>query len=368
MIDIIEPLDFDMLMRSVPTTRYQGSKRKILSWLYECIKDYKFNTVLDAFGGSGVVSCLFKRMGKKVTYNDFFKFNQIIGESIVENDKELLKEEDVEFILTTKNNGCSLISNTFQGIYYLDNENCWLDRTICNIESLSTLYDGKTLKYKKAIAYNALFQSCLIKRPYNLFHRKNLEMRTRDVSRGFGNKTTWDKSFEAHFRSFVSEINKSVFFSKEKCKAICQDVFDIRTGYYDLVYLDPPYLKRKGEDNESSDYLRCYHFLEGIARYNEWENLIDKDTLNKRFKTSFVPNYFKPSDSLDVFERLIKKFSKSIIVLSYRYGGTPTIDELSAILLEYKDHLDVYDRHYKYALNKQNGNVSLNREYLLVGY
>ena len=45
---------------NIPSTRYQGSKRKILPWIYDCIKDVEFNTVLDAFGGSGMVSCLFK--------------------------------------------------------------------------------------------------------------------------------------------------------------------------------------------------------------------------------------------------------------------------------------------------------------------
>ena len=43
-------------------------------------------------------------------------------------------------------------------------------------------------------------------------------------------------------------------------------------------------------------------------------------------------------------------------------------DELSQMVLKYKEHLKVYDRHYKYALNKQNGNAALNREYLLIGY
>ena len=184
-------------------------------------------------------------------------------------------------------------------------------------------------------------------------------MRTRDVSRGFGNKTTWDRSFSEHFRLFVKEINRSVFYSKEKCKAICNDVFDIRTGHFDLVYLDPPYIKRSGEGNESSDYLRCYHFLEGIARYEQWAAIIDQDTMTKRIKANYAPNYFKPSDAMCVFDKLIKKYRKSIIALSYRYGGTPTIDELTEIMLKYKDHLDVYDRHYKYALNKQNGDAKL---------
>ena len=355
------------LLKYIPTTRYQGSKRKILPWIYDCIKDIEFNTVLDAFGGSGMVSCLFKHMGKQVTYNDLFRFNYLIGQSIIENNKVLLTDTDVDYLLNSHSLSSNFISDTFQYIYFLDAENRWLDMVINNIESLSVLYSDSKLRYKKAIAYNALFQSCLAKRPYNLFHRKNLDMRTRDVVRSFGNKITWDKSFSDHFKAFVKEINRAVFVSNSKCRVVCQDVFDIKTGMYDLVYLDPPYLK-KGDSNESSNYLKCYHFLEGIANYSEWERLIDVDTSNKRIRKDYTPNYFNLTNAQDTFERLIKKFRKSIIVLSYRYGGTPTIDELSQIMLKYKAHLKVYDRHYKYALNKQNGNAALNREYLLIGY
>lgn len=269
----------DNLLKIVPTTRYQGSKRKILPWLYECMRNYEFHTVLDAFGGTGMVSYLFKRMGKRVTYNDLFQFNQKVGESIIENNRTHLIEADVDYILSNNNNHRTFITENFQGIYYLDDENLWLDNVIGNIETLGHFYKGKRLAYKKAIAYNALFQSCLAKRPYNLFHRKNLEMRTRDVVRGFGNKATWDRPFSEHFSTFVNEINKSVFSSPEKCKVICHDAFDIRTGYFDLVYLDPPYLRKSGEGNESSDYLKCYHFLERIARYDQWGSLIDNNIL-----------------------------------------------------------------------------------------
>ena len=355
---------------TIPTTRYQGSKRKILPWLFDSLNGIDFNTVLDAFGGSGVVSYLFKRMGKKVTYNDIFRFNYFIGESIIENDSVLLNNDDIDFILNSNcNNSCSsFIFDTFCGIYYHDDENRWLDKVIQNIENLSIFYENKTLRYKKAIAYNALFQSCLVKRPYNLFHRKNLYLRTNNVKRNFGNLTTWNKSFQDHFLYFIAEINNSVFDSKFHCKAMCNDVFSIKASKFDLVYLDPPYVKKSGETNESSDYLRCYHFLEGIANYSQWGDIIDHNTLNKRIVKSYVPNYFTPKYAPDVFERLIKKFKNSIIVLSYRYGGVPTIEYLINILLKYKTSVKTYDKHYKYALNKQNGNSVLNREYILIGY
>ena len=361
-------MDIEEVIKIVPTTRYQGSKRKILPWIYDCIKDIEFDTVLDAFGGSGMVSYLFKSMGKRVTYNDLFRFNGAIGKSIIENETVRLSDSDVTFLLNSSMLKEGFIQNTFHDIYFLDEENLWLDNVVKNIENLATFYSGSTLAYKQAIAYNALFQSCMAKRPYNLFHRKNLYMRTKDVPRSFGNKTTWDRPFHDHFCSFVKEINRAVFCSGISCRAICQDALSLGENQYDLVYLDPPYIKKGGDYHEGTDYLKYYHFLEGLINYHQWGNLIDSNSVNKRIRKEYLTNEFVPSKSQETFGHLIKQFRNSVLVLSYRYGGTPTIDELSQIILKYKSNIKVYDKHYCYALNKQNGNAVLNREYLIIGY
>jgi len=57
----------------IPTTRYQGSKGKLVDWIWENIKDLDFSTVLDAFGGTGVVGYYLKQKGKQVFYNDYLK-------------------------------------------------------------------------------------------------------------------------------------------------------------------------------------------------------------------------------------------------------------------------------------------------------
>ena len=54
-----------------PSTRYQGSKNKILDWISYSTKDLSFETVLDAFGGTGSVGYMFKKQGKQVFYNDY---------------------------------------------------------------------------------------------------------------------------------------------------------------------------------------------------------------------------------------------------------------------------------------------------------
>ncbi len=62
-----------------PTTRYQGSKRKILPWIYGHLKPLRFHTAIDVFGGTASVSYLLKKMGKQVTFNDSLRCNYLMG-------------------------------------------------------------------------------------------------------------------------------------------------------------------------------------------------------------------------------------------------------------------------------------------------
>ena len=358
---ITSNIDFSLF----PSTRYQGSKRKITPWIHHHIKDIPFNTVLDAFGGSASVSYLFKRMGKSVTYNDSLKFNYLIGKALIENQDILFAQTDIENILLDhKQPSFSFIQDNFQGIYYLNDENCWLDNICGNIYSMNH-YPYSILEYKRAIAFYGLFQSALIKRPFNLFHRKNLEIRLKDVPRSFGNKASWDRPFETHFRKFVEEANSLIFNSGIECKAINRSVFDMDSANYDLVYLDPPYISKNG-NHDTVDYIKCYHFLEGISKYNEWAEYIDNESPNLRFKNNQSVLFTKQM-ALKAFVQMFSMFRNSIIVLSYKKGGVPSIESLVYHLKKVKHRVYVRSNPYQYALNKQNFDAKNNREYLIIG-
>jgi adenine-specific DNA methylase len=325
----------------LPSTRYQGSKYKILKWIDYYTRDLEFDSVLDAFGGTGCVGYSFKKNGKQVFYNDSLKFNYYVGLAIIENSKITLSNEDIDFILTKnlKIKYPTFIYDTFHDIYFTDEENKWLDVVITNIVQIKN-------KYKQALAYYSLFQACIIKRPYNLFHRKNLYIRTAEVERSFGNKKTWDTPFENHFRKFVEEGNNAVFDNEKKNKALHSDIFglDIKT---DLVYIDTPYISTKGV---GVNYFDFYHFLEGIVFYDEWPNLIDEKSKHKKIKNG-KNEWCNKGEIHQAFEKLFKKFKNSILVVSYRDDGTPTIDELVKMLKKYKKSIEVKKLDYKYALS-----------------
>jgi len=350
MVDTLTAIIKD-ITKMAPSTRYQGSKRRMLPWLYDNVKDLPFQTALDGFGGTASVSYLFKLMGKSVTFNDVLLSNYQTGVAIIENDSVKLEQSDIDFLV--RDNGFNyphFIQETFKDVYYIDSENEWLDMIAFNIKMLSEFYSDRVLTFKNALAYHALFQACLCKRPFNLFHRKNLHLRLGEVERSFGNKTTWDSDFASLFSRFAYEVSERVFYNSKQNKAICKDIATTDDVSFDLVYLDPPYT-RIGE-KRPKDYRSLYHFLEGIVEYDNWASMINWSKVNRSLlekNTSWEQN----SPEVN-FELLFKKFSNSIIVVSYGRPGNPSIQRITDLLRSVKSTVDVVEKGYAYSLNRRN--------------
>lgn len=337
-----------------PSTRYQGSKARLVNWIWEHIRMLDFHRCLDAFGGTGAVAYRLKQAGKQVTYNDGLRFNYLVGKALIENTHTYLDTAAIENLLQSDNPALypDFVQRTFQNIYFTDDENAWIDRTITHINQL-------TNPYEHALAFFALAQSCIIKRPYNLFHRKNLYLRLADVPRSFGNKISWDKPFPAWFRHFASEANTAIFDNGQANTAMNRDVFSIK-GEYDLVYIDPPYISAKGSP---TDYRDFYHFLEGLTQYEDWSNQVDYASKHRRLKRT--PNIWTDKHRiLSGFDRLFERFQESILTVSYRSDGIPSIQQLSDLLQRYKQTVcvEVYGT-YQYVLSKNRQS----NEVLLIG-
>ncbi|MBI4717604.1 MAG: DNA adenine methylase [Planctomycetes bacterium] len=337
-----------------PSTRYQGSKRKLAAAIAASVADLRFHTVLDAFGGTGAVAHAFKLAGKAVTYNDVLGFNHQIGLALIENDDVRLDGGSIESI-AERRPGVSygdFIERTFPGIYFTDEENGFLDTAVGNIRRLRG-------RYRRALAWFALFQAAMVKRPYNLFHRRNLYMRTATVRRTFGNKSTWDGSFPHHFRRFAEEANRAVFAGGAPCRAACADALTLPPDY-DLVYVDTPYVNGAGV---GVNYHAFYHFLEGLVNYESWAGDIDGRSPHKRLQP--VANPFSDRRTCtEAFQRLFQRFGRSILLVSYRSDGIPSIAKLADLLRSVKRHVRLVDtRRYQYALST-NRTV---REMLLIG-
>ncbi len=338
----------DELLKNFPGTRYMGSKYKILPFLWDSIKDLKFDTALDAFSGSGCVSYMLKEKGIEVYSNDFLSLSSTFTKALIENSKEKLDEKDKALLLKLNKKAGKFVSKTFKNIFFDDIDNEFLDNTRANIDLLSS-------DSKKSIALSALARACMKKRARGIFTYVGL--------RYDDGRRDMQLTLKEHFLENFDSFNNAVFNNGKSNKSYNKDVFALDVSA-DLVYLDPPYLTSKSDN----DYSRRYHFVEGLIK--NWSGLeIDESTKTKKFKK--YPSPFDSKKTVNqALDRLFDKFKDSILVVSYSSNSIPSKDEMIALLKKYKQHVELKEVDYRYSFGNQNHKIGSNankvKEYLFI--
>ena len=192
-------------------------------------------------------------------------------------------------------------------------------------------------------------QAMLMKRPYNLFHRANLEMRTNDVPRNFGNAKTWETPFATHMMKLFQKL-KSCTFKGPPGSALCVNSSSIMNLPLepDFIYLDPPYLNKA---NIPVDYSNFYHFLDGLIDYSLFSQGDDK---YPHKPIALKPSRWRTADGgLSEINAILRRWPKARVAISYRGDGRPSTTDLKASLIGagyvINEHTTV---NYKYALSK----------------
>lgn len=333
-----------------PSTRFMGSKSKLLTEIWAVASQFKFDTAVDLFSGSGIVGYMFKAQGKAVISNDYMAMSAVFTKAMVENNTVTLPLEEAKQLIVEHEESDHFVANTFKDLYYTDDENNLIDTLRTNIAAIKD-------PYKHAIAMTALIRACTKKRPRGIF--------TYTGHRYDDGRQDLKKSLSQQFLEAVEAVNKAVFDNGKENRSKCGDAMDLRVDHADLVYIDPPYYSPLS-DNE---YVRRYHFVEGLAR--DWKGVeIQEHTQTKKFKSYPTPFSTRKGAS-DAFDRLFKKFSKSILIVSYSSNSLPTQDEMVALIAKYKAHVEVVPVDYKYSFgNQSEAKTHRNKvqEYLFVGY
>ena len=346
----IVPKPLSEQVMKYPATRYMGSKSKLLPQIWAVASQFNFDTVVDLFSGSGIVGYMFKAQGKTVISNDYMVMSATFTKAMVENNNVILPLDEAKKLLIEKKESDHFVEETFQGLYYKDEENRLIDILRTNIASIKG-------KYKKAIAMAALIRACTKKRPRGIF--------TYTGDRYNDGRRDLKKSLEQQFLEAVESINNAIFDNGCENKSKNGDAMKVKIKHPDLVYIDPPYYSPL-TDNE---YVRRYHFVEGLAR--DWKGVeIQENTVTKKFKSYPTP-FSTRKGAKDAFDKLFKKFSDSILIVSYSSNSQPTQDEMVMLMSKYKEHVEVVPIDYTYSFgNQKHARTNRNKvqEYLFVGF
>jgi adenine-specific DNA-methyltransferase len=337
--------EIELAISKFPKTRYYGSKRRLLSWIYHAVKDLPFNTVLDGFGGTASVSLLFKAMGKQVNYHDALLCNTISAEALLADKFPFSDINDAYQFIENIKPEYGFIAKTFPNMYYTNEENEWLDGAAEAIQAVDN-------PLQRSAYFYCLFQACLKKRPFNLFHRANLNLRlNNEVNRSFGNWATWERTFQDLIKTNILDLQLISLSNHQKARIIQPGDISLLADGYELVYLDPPYI---GKTRNSENYLQRYHFLEGLCTYEEWNDKVNRNSKNNTLQpVSYLEKWQSRKYFNNLLFELILKHKKSIIVLSYMSDAYPTEDEIYKFFKQTFKRSYVLKREISHALAKK---------------
>ena len=341
------PTDVGPKVKDFPPTRFMGSKKKVLPYIQDVARQFSFESALDLFSGTGVVGYLFKCMGKKVYANDYMAMNAALSQATIENNHQVLTENEIERLFAKNKEASTFIQDTFADLYFTDEENAVLDLVRSNIRHLPN-------KAKRAIATSALIRACIKKRARGIFSYTGF--------RYDDGRADLRMSMEDQIHNAIDLINSAVFDNGQKNVARLGDAMTLRHKA-DLAYIDPPYFSPLS-DNE---YVRRYHFVEGLAR--DWQGVnMQWHTKTKKFKSYPTP-FSTRSGAEDAFDKLFSRLRESILMVSYSSNSLPTKDEIVSLMSKYKSHVEVIDIDYKYSFaNQTHGVRNEVKEYLFVGW
>jgi adenine-specific DNA-methyltransferase len=199
-------------------------------------------------------------------------------------------------------------------------------------------------------------RSCLKKQPRGVFTVSG------DLAHYDDGRRDLRLTMEEHFLEQVGVFNRIVFDNGHGHTVQQADVFSLKPGGVDLVYLDPPYVPR----SDDNCYMKRYHFLEGLSCY--WKGVrIMEETRVKKIEKPYTPFSYRRT-AIQAFDELFNLYRDSIIVLSYSSNGYPDREELERLLGRYKANVTVYEKPHRYHFGTHDRVArSMVNEYLIAG-
>jgi len=295
---------------AVRVSAFMGNKYFILDFLWkQTPKDAK--SVLDAFSGGANVAYFYKRKGLRVVANDKLLYPHTIARALVENSSTTLSDEEIEGLFADAPDAGDFCARTFHGYYFTKPILAFLDRAWANAQRLKG--------YKRDLALAALGWTAVNKAKFGEFSRSKKGLRGpvqgADPARQTSLTNIPLSDFTHRYRLNLARINRLVFDNGQENKATRSEAVEaVKKTDCDLVYADPPYITRFG----NNDYERNLHFVEGLMTM--WEG----KTLNDNTRRDYASSTKYSRESIEaLIADVIKGAAGRHLLLSYRDQAYP---------------------------------------------
>ena len=330
----------DLYRISLP---YVGNKRKIVADIADSLvkHEYKFESVLDLFSGSGMVSLFFKRLGKRVISNDLLTSSYFNAVAFVSNTNYSISTEHLKFLCTYD----SIRKNDFVRKNYNERftpeEALFLDNYRSNINDLWDLTPPNDITpFACAIILieHYVLNHCflggrlnngqvLAKLEHRLQHDRNRTESAAERS---------DMIFNLEDKKYALPLFGGI--SGQSINLDCLDALR-GSGCVDLAYIDPPY------GSDQSDYANMFAFCE---EYIYSKKLCDLNHISNAKKFVVKKDYEKHFQEVLDGAKNIPQWA-----ISYNDSSWAEIEKIKEMVKYFKKDVTVVNIDYEYKYRKQ---------------
>jgi adenine-specific DNA-methyltransferase len=330
-------------MFKYPKVNYIGNKEKIAKWVCDQFP-IDAQSIFDAFSGGCSLSYEAKTRGLEVYSNDILEVNFHIANALIENNKTVLEDKDIDIIFSGKPFKGFMYKN-YSNVYFFPEECKELDLYRTNINKLESVE-------KKSLAFALIRRAMIRKMPYSRFNinwDKIVQLRDEEYSyQKYKRKRAYhNQSFKFHFLNNLDEYNNAVFNNNRNNKAYNDDIFNLLEKVKaDIVYLDPPYT------GTMNNYFGFYGLIDDFISSNK----------TKPFENNFIDK----KNAIELFDKLFSKLSNyKFWYLSYNNTSYPSKDELLSLLNKYSTNIKVVEKNHNYKITGKE-NKEKNKEFLFI--
>lgn len=231
---------------------YVGNKKKLLSDLNLFLNknNIHFDSVLDAFSGSGAVGLFFKLLGKRVIANDLLTSSYFNAVALIENNNTTLSKEQIDYILNNPDDSCDFVrrmwtsgsNNTKLRQRFTEKEAIQLDRIRANIKNIANETAQKIgLSANQIVCMRVPFG--FIDRSVDIYsHRKKQMIKygsgseNHDRRIGIYYDENLDLNFKKWFPKYVSSINNAVIESNSAKYSHALSIFGVQNYIFDEAF------------------------------------------------------------------------------------------------------------------------------------
>lgn len=344
----------DYLTKNIIT--YIGNKRKLLLPLDDVVQDIlnknpNFNTCLDAFSGSGIVSRYFRYKGFKTYSNDLENYTVPINNAFLTKNTDPLTNEDYIFLNSIKSTTKPYFSKHYapqdtenpdienERLFYSRENAIFIDGVLEEIQDWEE-------KKKDAVLGSLLFKmskhintSGVMKGFHKGFGGPNQD----NLTRILGKITIEPLSYIDAPSGIVLNNYAEKLFDEENLPEM------------DIVYLDPPY--------NGHQYSSNYHLLNSATNYDFYDPgsmHLPKNKVGIR-KDHNRSDFCYKNKAFASFDKLFSTIKSKYIIMSYSTDGLLSESELIDLFKKYFKTVTVHKKDYKKYAGGYNGYSNLNK-------